>query len=91
MAMIQERPDLREDHTMGILVAEHKILYERLDNMQAAGKFHDNNLRKRHGLYQNFLRRDNDKVIYYTIHPYISIPCRTDPYLLQQEAGGHPS
>ena len=38
MAMIEARPDLREDHTQGVLVAEHKIMYEKFDNMQAAGR-----------------------------------------------------
>ena len=38
MAMIEARPDLREDHTQGVLVAEHKIIYEKFDNMQAAGR-----------------------------------------------------
>ena len=37
MAMIKARPDLRENHTQGVLVAEYKILYEKFDNMQAAG------------------------------------------------------
>ena len=46
MAMIEARPDLREDHTQGVLVAEHKIMYEKFDNMQAAGRFLSS-LRKR--------------------------------------------
>ena len=48
MAMIEARPDLREDHTQGVLVAEHKIMYEKFDNMQAAGRFLSS-LRKRKG------------------------------------------
>ena len=46
MAMIEARPDLREDHTQGVLVAEHKIMYEKFDNMQAAGRLLSS-LRKR--------------------------------------------
>ena len=55
MAMIEARPDLREDHTQGVLVAEHKIMYEKFDNMQAAGRLLSS-LRKRkknHYLYQD--------------------------------------
>ena len=77
MAMIEARPDLREDHTQGVLVAEHKIMYEKFDNMQAAG-------RKR---ITTFIRTGSlppfDIVIVYCYY-------RTNPDLLQREAGGYP-
>ena len=37
MAQIDANPDLRADEIMGVTVGEFRILYEKFDNMLAAG------------------------------------------------------
>ena len=38
LAHIEANPDLKADHTKGVLVSQFNIMYEEFDNMVASGK-----------------------------------------------------
>ena len=38
LGLIEGTPVLKSDPTMGVVIAEYRILYDKFDNMAAAGK-----------------------------------------------------